>query len=123
MRLRIPTTVAVAASTLVLGGVAYAAASSIGTNPAPQTVIDTPSSSSTPASHSVPAKARTSDDPATHDANDDKGGLRSPGVSDDPASHDANDDHGGNRSGSSGSSGSGGSGRSGGSDDSGSGRH
>jgi hypothetical protein len=38
-----------------------------------------------------------SDDPAGHDANDDKGGQRAAGVSDDPAGHDANDDKGGQR--------------------------
>ena len=38
------------------------------------------------------------DDPATHDANDDHGGLRPDhgNGADDPATHDANDDHGGN---------------------------
>ncbi len=38
--------------------------------------------------------AGTSDDPAGHDAGDDKGGVRAAGTSDDPAGHDAADDHG-----------------------------
>jgi hypothetical protein len=61
---------------------------------------------------------------ATHEAGDDKGGLRAPGVSDDSPTHDAGDDKGG-QSGKSGKSGGGGddssgrgSGHGGGSDDS-----
>jgi hypothetical protein len=42
---------------------------------------------------------RRSDDPATHDAGDDKGGLRGGNGADDPAGHDAGDDKGGDRGG------------------------
>jgi hypothetical protein len=103
MRLRPPTFVAVSLVAVVLGGGAYAAASSIDTQPAPKVVVP---SSPSPQVQSTPAaddkgglrSPGVSDDPANHDATDDKGGLRSPGVSDDPASHDATDDKGGLRS-------------------------
>src|SRR3954465_10141323 len=109
MRTRPLMTAALAtAGLLMAGGVAFAAANSVSTTPDPQVVI--PSSASTdrhggaddPATHDArDDKNRTagnssrSDDPATHDANDDKGGTRSSGATtrnDDPATHDANDD-------------------------------
>jgi hypothetical protein len=40
---------------------------------------------------------RGADDPAGHDANDDRGGDRPRGVSDDPPGHDSDDDRGGDR--------------------------
>jgi hypothetical protein len=104
MRNRSSITVAAAtASLLLVGGIAYAAVQSVDTNPKPQVVI--PSS----ASHHQSAGHAT-DDPATHDVNDDNGGATSGHGTDDPTTHDVNDDNGG----------SGSSGR-GGSDDSGSG--
>jgi hypothetical protein len=43
------------------------------------------------------SRSHGADDPANHDAGDDKGGERPAGVSDDPATHDAGDDNGGDR--------------------------
>jgi hypothetical protein len=47
----------------------------------------------TPARTTVARHSAGSDDPATHDVGDDRGGSST--VSDDPATHDAGDDHGG----------------------------
>src|SRR3954453_3604592 len=106
------TTALATAGLLMAGGVALAAANSVSTTPEPQVVI--PSSSSADR-HGGPddraphdprdAKrgARTittttrHDDPASHDATDDKGGSRASTSSDDPATHDATDDNGGTR--------------------------
>jgi hypothetical protein len=90
MRFRPPAFVAVTLSALVLGGGAYAAASSIDTQPAPKVVVPNAPASNSSAGH----LSRGADDPATHDINDDKGGLRPTTHNDDPATHDINDDHG-----------------------------
>src|SRR3954470_16888356 len=113
MRTRPLMTAALAtAGLLMAGGVAFAAATSVSTTPDPQVVI--PSSASTdrhggaddPATHDAgddknrsAGKASRSDDPVTHDANDDKGGTRTTTGThhDDPATHDAGDDKGGPR--------------------------
>src|SRR3954468_19684291 len=85
------TTALATAGLLMAGGVAFAAANSVSTTPAPQVVI--PSSS-----RSVPHSG--ADDPASHDVGDDKGGTRTTTStststattrSDDPATHDATD--------------------------------
>ncbi|MDQ1705324.1 MAG: hypothetical protein QOF18_1690 [Frankiaceae bacterium] len=115
MRTRPSLTVAAAAASMVLiGGIAYAAVQSVDTTPKSQILV--PRTSATQPSHS-----RGSDDPASHDINDDHGGRISStngstggtgtGGTDDPVGHDANDDHGG--SGHDSSSHHGGSGRSG----------
>src|SRR4051794_7843521 len=74
------------ASTLLLGGIAFAAVQTVDSSPQPQVVI--PSS----ATHS-PQSHGGADDAATHDANDDSTGRSGGGHgADDPATHDANDD-------------------------------
>ena len=135
MRTRTAMTVAgSAASLLLLGGVAYAAVQSVDTSPGPQVVLPSTSDDRTharggaddPANHDANddrnrrnrAGRHGADDPATHDVNDDRSGRSGGGHgSDDPATHDVNDDSGGGSD----SSGSGSSGSGGGSDDSGSG--
>ncbi|MBV9487786.1 MAG: hypothetical protein JO246_17265, partial [Frankiaceae bacterium] len=109
MKRRIPVAVSSLAATLAFGGVAYAATTSVGSNPPPQTVINSPTSTGSPkANDNLPRHdsnddkggrraARGTDDPTTHDINDDNGGGRHSGGSDDPASHDVNDDNGGGR--------------------------
>jgi hypothetical protein len=81
----------------VLGGLAYGAAHSVGDSPAPQRIIPASSVS----------RGGGADDPANHDANDDRGGANRNGTTsttitaravrsggaDDPASHDLNDDN------------------------------
>src|SRR4051812_15546755 len=74
------------ASTLLLGGIAFAAVQTVDSSPQPQVVI--PSS----ATHS-PQSHGGADDPATHDVNDDSTGRSGGGHgADDPATHDVNDD-------------------------------
>jgi hypothetical protein len=120
-----PLTIAlVALSVPLFGGVAYAATQSVSSEPSPRVVIPTSHTSDDPATHDanddhggVATTPTTSDDPSTHDANDDHGGVATtPTTSDDPSTHDANDDHGGRSGSEVGTSGSG-SGKSGGSDD------
>jgi hypothetical protein len=85
MRTRPSLTVAAAAASMVLiGGIAYAAVQSVDTTPKSQILV--PRTSATQPSHS-----RGSDDPASHDVNDDHGG----------SGHDSGSHHGGSgRSGS-----------------------
>jgi hypothetical protein len=90
MNLRPPTTVALAAAALLVsGGIAYAAVQSVDATPDRHVVV--------PAAVDVSPSAdrHGDDDPATHDVNDDHGGLSGRGGDDDPATHDVNDDHGG----------------------------
>jgi hypothetical protein len=108
------------------GGLALTAAWANSTTPSPQVVIPASQQSrgsDDPATHDAGddkgGATATSDDPATHDAGDDKGGATASPT--DPATHDTTDDSSGSGSGS-GGSGSGGSGGSG-SDDSTSGGH
>jgi hypothetical protein len=91
MRTRTALTVAgSAASLLLLGGVAYAAVQAVDDHPGPQVVI--PSSSTDDRNHA----RHGADDPANHDANDDRNrGEARHGADDDPATHDVNDDRGG----------------------------
>ena len=116
--LKRPLTIAlVAISVPLFGGIAYAATQSVASQPSPQVVIPTATTADDhggarstggtddPANHDatddkgglVTATPATSDDnPATHDVGDDKGGLSSADVSDDnPATHDVGDDNGG----------------------------
>jgi hypothetical protein len=97
MRTRRLSAVLAALSIPLLGGGAFAVAGAVSTQPKPQVII--PSRTSSVSSTS----ARGHDDPATHDANDDHGKDKSgPTTSnspgDDPAGHDRSattvDDHG-----------------------------
>jgi hypothetical protein len=109
MRTRPSLAVAVGTASLVLvGGIAYAAVQSVDTSPRPQVVVPTSSSHSATSgasgasgTSSTPSPSRLpgSDDPATHDVNDDHGGTTSGRGTDDPATHDVHDDHGGGTSG------------------------
>lgn len=102
MRTRTAMTVAGSvASALLLGGIAYAAVQSVDDRPGPQVVV--PSSSPSDRHHA----RHGSDDPYTHDANDDSRDRQGGGhgsddgvTGDDPATHDVNDDHGGDDGGS-----------------------
>jgi len=120
-----PLTIALAVAAVpLLGGVTYAAASSVSTHPSPEVVIPHP---------------KSADDPAGHDVNDDHGDDNAPGATtpttvehhdgvEDRSGPDGGDSHGGssgpsvNSGPGSTSSGSGDSG-SGSSGDGGSGRH
>jgi hypothetical protein len=88
----------VAASLVLVGGVAYAAVQSVDSTPTPQVVIPAASSSddASPTANPSPSDdgRHGADDPADHDVNDDHGGLTG---DDDPATHDVGDDHGGLR--------------------------
>ena len=116
--LKRPLTIAlVAISVPLFGGIAYAATQSVASQPSPQVVIPTATTADDhggarstggtddPANHDATddkgglvtsTPAASDDNPATHDVGDDKGGLRPAGVSDDnPATHDVGDDNGG----------------------------
>jgi hypothetical protein len=77
-----PLTIAIlAAAVPLLGGVTYAAASSVSTHPSPEVVIP----------------HQKTDDPANHDARDGRKGVTATTAArgaDDPANHDVGDDHG-----------------------------
>jgi hypothetical protein len=74
---RLPAVLALASIPVLAGG-AIAVADSVSTHPGPQVII--------PSTTSTAAHRRGADDPANHDANDDRGN--------DGAGHDANDDRG-----------------------------
>ncbi|MDX6276972.1 MAG: hypothetical protein QOJ72_1100, partial [Nocardioidaceae bacterium] len=82
----------VLAATVVLGSGGIAVANAAGSDDAPTTPVST----STPkhdAGDDKGGQRRGTDDPANHDANDDRGRH----GADDPAGHDAGDDKGGLR--------------------------
>ena len=97
MRTRTAATVAGSvASLLLLGGVAYAAVQSVDDRPGPQVVIPSSTDDGNHARHGA-------DDPATHDANDDRNQGQARHGADDPVNHDVTDDSTGRTSGGHGS--------------------